>query len=691
MRDILLTTATMMLVLTAGFARAASTNDEIFANAALRELHNLAAASAQSERAAKDSDGIGCRDAYDGMQKAAHQALTNMHQMSFAPIDALNRVSSLLRLSNLAPNGCLDEDVMKMAPPTMIAGQAIIALRTDYSIGDAEWYMVNPSGDVEAKNPLRYAQSLNNQSYSWVDARPKGMVFLGVTDWKAEMGSYEVDDRSIENSGNNLKFVEVDYRKNSGDETTSVYFYRTKEDAQANDALVAANAANQTADWYYIDGNEVSPECHAMSGTPKQFADAAVGRGATNLETRGSDIYRGALFLSYILKDKSYLYSFYKSHEKCANPFDEADSTRSDFSRIGHAVDSDQDKADQTLADEALKHATDKGPWWVSDGGKIWPGCKLAKFTPMGDALSAKAKGARDIEITGGLRAANVSHPIDVVVKYDLNGKSFYNDYYTNKFCDDRDPPSQTDRAKAVSVSSRSGESWYVDYYSDKMQCVGTKRTPKELGDEAKGHDATDIEFAVPSSDKEKTFLYLQYGVGDQGHMIGFYKTHDACTDAIATSPVDTAAPPSPQAAATAPNSEAAPTAPPSGSWASRPDVTPADKEAVLERARWEISLGRPREPIIERLRQLGLNPADAAPTGSQAAATGGVCDTLDAVWGPVIDALKGKLALGVTDIRVVSELPPNECLIEATTSGQPLRFRYSRDSDGVHLWSVKP
>ena len=48
MRDILLTTATM-LVLTGGFARAASTNDEMFANAALRELHNLAVASAQSE------------------------------------------------------------------------------------------------------------------------------------------------------------------------------------------------------------------------------------------------------------------------------------------------------------------------------------------------------------------------------------------------------------------------------------------------------------------------------------------------------------------------------------------------------------------------------------------------------------------------------------------------------------------
>jgi len=277
MRDILLTTATM-LVLTGGFARAASTNDEMFANAALRELHNLAVASAQSERAAKDSDGIGCRDAYDSMQKAAHEALTNMHSMSFAPIDALNDVSSLLRTINLAPNEC---PVTWLDMP-MMAGQAIIGLRTDYSIGDAEWYMVNASGDLEAKNPLRYAESLNDQSYSWVDVRPKDMMVMVVADWKAEMASHEVGDPSIENSGNNLKIVEVDYRKNSGDDNTYVYFYRTKEDAQANDATLASG---QTADWYYMDDNENGAECHALSGTPKQFADAAVGSGATNLET----------------------------------------------------------------------------------------------------------------------------------------------------------------------------------------------------------------------------------------------------------------------------------------------------------------------------------------------------------------------------------------------------------------------
>ena len=87
-----------------------------------------------------------------------------------------------------------------------------------------------------------------------------------------------------------------------------------------------------------------------------------------------------------------------------------------------------------------------------------------------------------------------MSYPTDVVVKYDLNGKSFYNDYYTNKFCDDSDPPSSTDRAKAISISLRNGESWYVDYNSDKKQCVEMKRTPKELADDAKRHDATDID-----------------------------------------------------------------------------------------------------------------------------------------------------------------------------------------------------
>ena len=247
-----------------------------------------------------------------------------------------------------------------------------------------------------------------------------------------------------------------------------------------SDALTAGQATSiQTADWYYKDDNEDGAECNALSGTPKQFADAVVTKGATDLETTGSDILGADVVISYSLKDKNYSYSFYKANTKCANPLNGSDNTKSDFSRISHDVDADQDKADQTLADEALKHATDKGSWWMLDGAKIRAGCKLSELTPMGDARLAKAKGARNIEITGGLRAANVNHPTDVVVNYDLNGKSFYNDYYTNKFCDDSDPPSPTDKARAISISSRNGESWYVDYYSDKMQCVEDKTDSK--------------------------------------------------------------------------------------------------------------------------------------------------------------------------------------------------------------------
>jgi hypothetical protein len=247
MRDILLTTA-MMLALTGGFAHAASTNDEVFANAALRELHKLVIASAQSERAAKDSDRIGCRDAYDNLQKAAHEALTNMHQMSFAPIGALEDVSHLLRVSNLTQNGCPDDAVIRLGNLPLIAGQAIVGLRTDYAIGDADWYMVNTSGDVEAKNPLRYAQSLSDQNYSWVHVRPRGMFIFGVSDWKAEMASHEVGDPAIANSGKNLKNIEVDYRKNSGDDITYVYFYRTKEDAES-DAKAPAELKASNAKW----------------------------------------------------------------------------------------------------------------------------------------------------------------------------------------------------------------------------------------------------------------------------------------------------------------------------------------------------------------------------------------------------------------------------------------------------------
>jgi len=243
MREVLLTIAAMM-ALTGGFAHAASTNDEVFANTALPELHILAVASADWESAAEDSDEIGCRDAYQTMQKAAHEALTNMHYMSFAPIDAIADVSTLLRVSHLAANVCANEPLTGTRLLPVIAGQAIMSLRYDYAIGGGDWYSVYASGDVDAKNPLRYAQSLEDQNYSWVSVRPKGMFFMVVSDWKAEMASNQVDDSSIENSGLNLKAIEVDHRKNSDDDATMVYFYRTKKDALAATQAVRQQAEN---------------------------------------------------------------------------------------------------------------------------------------------------------------------------------------------------------------------------------------------------------------------------------------------------------------------------------------------------------------------------------------------------------------------------------------------------------------
>ncbi len=241
MREVLLLTAAMGVL--TGLANAASSNDEVLANAALRELHNVVLASAQSERAAKDNDAVGCRDAYESMQKAAHEALMDIHSMSFAPINALDDVSSLLQVSLMSADGCPDEALMNMNLLLTVAGEAIISLRNDYAIGDAEWYRVNAHGDVEAKNPLRYAQSLKDQNYIWTSVRPKEMYSKVETAWKAEMASQAVDDTSIEDSGSNLKAVEVDYREKSDQDNTTVYFYRTKQDA-----LAAAQVAKQKGD-----------------------------------------------------------------------------------------------------------------------------------------------------------------------------------------------------------------------------------------------------------------------------------------------------------------------------------------------------------------------------------------------------------------------------------------------------------
>ena len=190
----------VMMALTGSFAHAASTNDELFANAALSELHNLAVASVQSERAAKDIDDLGCRNSYETMRKAAHEALTNMHDMSFAPIDAIADVSSLLRVSHLAPNGCANELATDTNLLSLTAGQAIMSLRYDHAIGDGDWYSVNARGTSKPRTHSLYAQSLKDQNYSWVNVRPKGMIFMVESDWKAEMESHQVNDPSIDDS-----------------------------------------------------------------------------------------------------------------------------------------------------------------------------------------------------------------------------------------------------------------------------------------------------------------------------------------------------------------------------------------------------------------------------------------------------------------------------------------------------------
>jgi hypothetical protein len=226
-------------------ARAEQTlSDQATANAALRSLHDLARAIANYQQAAKDSDRLGCHEAYLSIQKLAHAALTEMHNMSSQPIDAIEDVSSLLRVGELARNDCSYDLATKSL--LLIGGQAILALRYDYAIGDGDWYTISEGGAISAKNPLRYSQSLRDQSYSWVSVRPKDMLVIAPSDWKAEMASRDVDDSTIENSGTNLKAVEVGYRQRPEDSNTTVYFYRNKKDArstmEARNALVEDDA-----------------------------------------------------------------------------------------------------------------------------------------------------------------------------------------------------------------------------------------------------------------------------------------------------------------------------------------------------------------------------------------------------------------------------------------------------------------
>ena len=205
----------------------ASDDDETFANSALSYLHEAARAAARHEQAAKDSDSIGCREALDDLQKSAHEALMNMHHMSFVPIDALDSVAALLRVADLSNGSCPTGSF-----EVMVAGQAIVGLRTDYTIGTADWFTANPDGTIKATNPLTFAQSMTDSNYSWVSVKAKKQMIV-VADWNTELGSNNVTDSTLANDGAEIKAIEVDYRKNSGDENTYVYFYRTQQDALA--------------------------------------------------------------------------------------------------------------------------------------------------------------------------------------------------------------------------------------------------------------------------------------------------------------------------------------------------------------------------------------------------------------------------------------------------------------------------
>jgi hypothetical protein len=133
-----------------------SPSDQATANAALRSLHDLARAIANYQQAAKENDQLGCHEAYLSIQKLAHAALTEMHSMSSQPIDAVEDVSSLLRVGALARNDCsFDLDTRSLL---LIGGQAISALRYDYAIGEGDWFMISEGAAISSKNPLRYSQ-----------------------------------------------------------------------------------------------------------------------------------------------------------------------------------------------------------------------------------------------------------------------------------------------------------------------------------------------------------------------------------------------------------------------------------------------------------------------------------------------------------------------------------------------------
>lgn len=224
--------ATIIYMAAVSGACAHSADDKLFANAALGALHRVAAASREIEIAAKDGDRLGCEEANKSLQVAAHDAFTNMHEMSSPPFDAVDRLSAVLRTGSLTSEGCSSDSATEYRLLPILAGQAISGLRVDYAVGDAGWYSVDNSDRIKIENPVAYAQSLIIKHFSWVDLRPKGVLFLGALDWKSEFASHEVDDPAIEHSGSRLKAVEVGYREKYGDENTTIYFFRTEDAAR---------------------------------------------------------------------------------------------------------------------------------------------------------------------------------------------------------------------------------------------------------------------------------------------------------------------------------------------------------------------------------------------------------------------------------------------------------------------------
>lgn len=220
---------TVILILMLNSAMVASfadADDSALGNLALRNLHQVARATVQGATAAKDNDTLGCQEGFSALQQSAHESLGIMHSIAPEPINAIKRLGDLLRLSELSADRCTANGF-----EPMIAGQVILGLRTDFAIGVENWYMVDDSGNVVGRNPLKYEQELRNANYSWVDVRLKAQPLLLIDDWKAEMQSTDVADSKRLGREDGVNEVELGYRKAAADSNSTVYFYRTREAA----------------------------------------------------------------------------------------------------------------------------------------------------------------------------------------------------------------------------------------------------------------------------------------------------------------------------------------------------------------------------------------------------------------------------------------------------------------------------